>query len=368
VRWLLQTLAVARVFLRRYLFHPVNLAATLVLPVMIALIFGSADERAATNLPLGAVVEGASPSGEQFIDTLEAEPGVTVRMFEDRAQLLRAVRRTDVVGGVVVPEGFDAAPGGAQVLLIADDGDPLHAAAGIVTTAVAGRFGADPATYMDRIEIAPALASEGGRSLGFPRAAAGMLVYWVFANAMFAAALITEDRRRGMLSRLASTPTPAMSIVVGEVGGRFFVALGQSIVVAFVSSLVLGTAWGAVVPLAAVLITASAVAAGLSVLLGVSLRGPTTQSATAALAAAGVLGLLGGCFWATDFVPPVMRTVAKLTPHAWVIDALDELVAQNAGVVDIAPQLAVLGLLAVALVVLAAARLRHALLAPVAAT
>jgi ABC-2 type transport system permease protein len=56
-----------------------------------------------------------------------------------------------------------------------------------------------------------------------------------------------------------------------------------------------------------------------------------------------------------------MRTLAYLTPHAWAVDGLAELVRRHGGLMSILPQVGVLVGAAAVLLALASWRLRRAL-------
>jgi ABC-2 type transport system permease protein len=64
-----------------------------------------------------------------------------------------------------------------------------------------------------------------------------------------------------------------------------------------------------------------------------------------------------------EIFTPSMRTIAHATPHAWANDAFAELVRHGGTIADILPQLGVLLAFAVALLGLAAWRLRIAITA-----
>jgi ABC-2 type transport system permease protein len=75
------------------------------------------------------------------------------------------------------------------------------------------------------------------------------------------------------------------------------------------------------------------------------------------------LAMLGGCMWPLEIVPPVMRTIGHLTPHAWALDGFIRLMGGDATIVDIAPQLFVLLGMAALLLPLATWRLRRSIVA-----
>lgn len=43
-----------------------------------------------------------------------------------------------------------------------------------------------------------------------------------------------------------------------------------------------------------------------------------------------------------EIFPPVMERIAHVTPHAWALDALGEVIGRGGGVADVLPELGVL--------------------------
>jgi ABC-2 type transport system permease protein len=74
-------------------------------------------------------------------------------------------------------------------------------------------------------------------------------------------------------------------------------------------------------------------------------------------------GMLGGCMWPLEIVPPVMRAIGHVVPHGWAVDSWIELLSRGGGLGDIAGRLAVLAAFALAFGTLAAFRLRRQLTA-----
>jgi ABC-2 type transport system permease protein len=345
--------AVTALFLRRYLPNPMNIGATLFLPIVIALIFGTADARAESELPIG-IVHDDSPTAVAYADALDSEPGVRLLTFGSRAALVTAVRRADVVAGVVVP------PTGLSVEMIGTDADPLMKAARAVVASVAYRERVS-LTTAPRVDVVELPDTEHGRATGLARAAAGMLVYCLFVNVMHTATFIAEDRKRGVYRRMGAAPASAAAVVTGEVLGRVGIGVMQCLVVALASALLFGTEWGAPVAFLLVVVALSLVASGAAVLLGVGVRRAGPQVAIAGAAIAAFLGLVGGCFWSLDIVPHAMRTIGFITPTAWALDAFDGLIARGEDLLDIGLQLAVLAGFTGVLLWLASARLRSTL-------
>jgi ABC-2 type transport system permease protein len=72
-------------------------------------------------------------------------------------------------------------------------------------------------------------------------------------------------------------------------------------------------------------------------------------------------GMLGGCMWPLEIVPPGVRAAGHLTPHAWAVDAWVTLLSRGGGLTDILLPLAVLSAFAVVLLGVATVRLSRSL-------
>jgi ABC-2 type transport system permease protein len=52
--------------------------------------------------------------------------------------------------------------------------------------------------------------------------------------------------------------------------------------------------------------------------------------------------MLGGCLWPLAIVPPSLRVIGHLTPHAWAMDGFIEVIGNRGSLGDIVPELVVL--------------------------
>jgi len=102
------------------------------------------------------------------------------------------------------------------------------------------------------------------------------------------------------------------------------------------------------------------VAGGASMIVG-SVAANPSQAGALGPALGLLLGLLGGAMVPLEIFPDTMRTIARLTPHAWAMDALSKATSSGASLVDILPQLAVLALFAAVFFGIAVVRFRRVL-------
>jgi ABC-2 type transport system permease protein len=192
--------------------------------------------------------------------------------------------------------------------------------------------------------------------------ASSQLLLFMFISGIASATLLVQSRQLGVTRRMLSTPTSAAVILLGETAARFAIALLQGVYILLATSLIFGVDWGDPVGAVAVLVAFALVTTGAGLLAGAIFRNDQQAGSIGVFAGLG-LAALGGSMAPLEVFSPLMRDVAHFTPHAWGNDAFAELVRQGGTVVDIAPELAVLLAMGVALISLAAWRLRRSITA-----
>jgi ABC-2 type transport system permease protein len=194
----------------------------------------------------------------------------------------------------------------------------------------------------------------------FTLGAQTQLVLFMFMTSLTAATQLVISKQLGVSRRMVATPTSPATIVAGEGIGRFLVAMLQAAVIIVVATLAFGVDWGD--PFAAMVIVLgfALVGAGVALLVG-AIATNAEQASSIAVFVSLAFGALGGCMIPIEFMPPAMQTIGHLTPHAWAVDGLRELVTGGGGLASIAPQVAILVAYGVVLVALAAWRFRIAL-------
>jgi ABC-2 type transport system permease protein len=162
---------------------------------------------------------------------------------------------------------------------------------------------------------------------------------------------------------MLASPTSTNTILAGETLGRFAIALFQGILI-FVGTLVLfGVDWGDPGAGIAVVVLFSLVGTGAAMLMGSSLHNAEQAGALGVFIGL-AFAALGGCMVPIEFFPPFMVTVAHFTPHAWALDAFDEILREGGTVADIGPELGVLAVFAAALLAIATVAFRRRIIAP----
>jgi ABC-2 type transport system permease protein len=190
-----------------------------------------------------------------------------------------------------------------------------------------------------------------------------MLVLFVFINALAGGAAMIQTRQYGILSRALAAPTRPRDLVGGEALAYLSLTVGQAVLIVAIGALLFGVEWGNPLAAAALILVWALVGTGAGMLSGTLFRTP--EQAGAIGPAVGIaFGMLGGCMWPLEIVPPSVRAIGHATPHAWAVDAWVEVLSRGGGLTQIAGYLGILALYAVALLTLASLRLRRSLVTP----
>lgn len=383
----MNALAITAASLRRLLRDRIGLFFMVLLPIVLILVIG-ATVQAQSAFRVG--VTGASgPLAERLAVDLGRSPSIDARSFASEAAARDAMRRGGLDAVVVIPAGLDETLlGGGTVripVLVNDSVLTGQAVWSPVATVVAehaalvqaAAFAADhaggtvdsqlPTTAalqeelpMIAVETEAVHADSDYLPLGFGYSAPTILVLFVFINALAGGAAMIQTRKLGIYDRLLAAPVRARDIVLGEALLYLALALLQSALIVVVGAVLFGVGWGDPLAAAALVTVWGLVGTGAGMLSGTLFRTP--EQASAIGPAIGIaLGMLGGCMWPLEIVPPAVRAIGHLTPHSWVIDGWTDVLSRGGGITDIATPLMILTGIAVALLTLASLRLRHSL-------
>jgi ABC-2 type transport system permease protein len=243
----------------------------------------------------------------------------------------------------------------ARLLALQDAGVPADRAAHALEAAE-GQVSAPEleVTSVDRL-------SQEFEGMGqFEFGASGQLLLFTFLACLGGSATLIQARRLGVVSRMLAGPMTAGELVAGQIAGRWAIALFQGGYLMVATSLIFGVDWGNLPLALLVLLLFSLVAAGAAILLGTLLENEGAAGG-AGIGLGLVLAALGGSMFPLELFPDTMRTISRVTPHAWAYEALAEIQRRGGGLLDVLPQLGVLAAMALALAALGGWSLRRSL-------
>ncbi len=318
----------------------------LVMPLVMAYVFGSALRGGGTSATWIPVLDlDRQDLSALFIEQLRAD-GYWIEVKDASAQ---AELKTKWPYGVVIPPGFSGdILRGQQVKLPLVKGNCapdkllevrsrllqaiVRFTKGLAVADVKNRPWDDGAKAALKEALArPQLltvARASHRTLrppprGFNQSLPGMLVMFVIQMILtYGGTSLVKDRLGGQMRRLLAAPVHPFEAYSAKVLARVGLGCAQAAVLlacgAIAFRLPLGDHPLFVLP---VVVALAAVAGCLSLLAGVLCR-TEKQVILVAIFGAMVLSALGGCWWPIEIVPGTFKTIAMLTPSYWAMHGL----------------------------------------------
>ncbi|MDD9369938.1 MAG: ABC transporter permease [Acidimicrobiales bacterium] len=358
------------------------------LPIVIMVVIGSTFG-GMQDFTIGVVDEDGTAASADLIATVDGGD-IDIERYDSAATLRRDIRAGSLAAGLVVPEGYgatldagddvavemvsDASSASAAVVqarvraAVSDEAVQTAAARavtadGAVDETTAAGAAAELAADLPRAGVTSISVDEGDDVAGigtFSYTAPSNLVLFTFVNTIMVGSLIAIERRQGITRRMLATPHGTGTILAGIGLAKLLFALLQSALIIGVGALLFDVNWGDPVAAAALVVLFALVATAVGLLVGAVSSGPDQASAIGVPVGI-ALAMLGGCMWPLEIVPPVMRAIGHITPHAWAMDGWMTLIFDGGGLADVAVELGVLALYAVGLGLLARRQLRRAL-------
>lgn len=382
-------LAIAATNLRRLLRDRTGLFFIFILPVVLIVVLGTMyGGRTAPRM--GIVVPEPGPLADELVTAVrDGSVQLELRTLASADDLRDRVASGTLEIGLLIPAGYDAtlrSGGIAEVTVIGQPTTVLSALREAVDAAIARQAMAvraarlvaarDALGFDEALAVArTARADTAGMTVAVERVGEGIfpattgafepgaqsqLVLFMFLTSMTAAVQLILTRQLGVARRMVAAPVRVSTILVGEMLGRFGIAMIQGLFIVVLSSLVFGVDWGDPIAAGSLIILFALVGTGAAMVVGVFSSNPDQASALGVMAGM-LLGALGGAMVPLEIFPEPAHTIAYATPHAWAIVGLREVALRGGAIGDILPELGVLALYATALLVLGTWRYRRIL-------
>lgn len=373
--------AITRANLLRLVNDRTNYFFLVALPLLILFALGVAIG-GAVEYRVGVVDEHPTAASRAVLDRMENVADVHVVRVSSAAELRDDVARRTLDAGWTVRTDQDGSTTFRWYTPGQGDGSELRSLlasaveeAGVnerVVAVLTESTGADPAAVEEAVSGAAGLVpttpvrvlstGEDGTTPATIRAviAAGQLTLFIFLTSLNGASYLFTTRQLGVTRRMRAGPVPIPAIVAGEALGRFLVALIQAAIVLVGCRVLFGVDWGSPVAVGLLCVAMSLVGSGAAMLLGTLGRSEQQIGAFAVMLSL-VLAALGGSMQPLEFFPETLRSVAFVTPHAWMNDALWQLLVDGAGLAQVWPSIAVLGTAGAALLAVASLTLARSL-------
>ncbi|HEU5471402.1 MAG TPA: ABC transporter permease [Actinophytocola sp.] len=352
-------LAIAAKDLRQRLRDRSAIVLGFVAPVVIATLmsfaFGGGDSY---HLDAAVVDNDHGELAAAFTQVLrdpELSDLVTVRTVPSEADARSQVDSGEVGAAFVIPAGFTAAARGGTAAPVTVLGRVDEPVAQQVGQAIADGF----AAQLDAVRLSVATAlSSGATPDGLPALAAeaaarrlpeqvaavpagtrqlrsisyfgpAMGIFFALFAVSFTARGYFLERQTGTLDRIRAAPLRPAVVLAGKSLATLGYALASLTTMALVTTLAFDAYWGPPLAAAALLVAMALAMVGLTALVISLSRTERQAEGIAAMLTFGLV-LLGGNFVYVSMAPPLLRTLALLTPNGWALRGFTDL-ATGAG-------------------------------------
>jgi ABC-2 type transport system permease protein len=170
----------------------------------------------------------------------------------------------------------------------------------------------------------------------------GYTIYGVFWIASLLAASVLREKREGAFRRILVAPVGRIVILAGKLLPYYLINLLQIFIMLSASVLLFKMSLGrSFAGLTVVSLALAAAATGLGIAVAAFAR-TETQANTLTVLLVLTCSALGGCFVPRFVMPPALKAIGLLTPHAWALDAFQDLIVRGYALPDVMPQVGML--------------------------
>ncbi|MBI5034674.1 MAG: ABC transporter permease [Chloroflexi bacterium] len=170
----------------------------------------------------------------------------------------------------------------------------------------------------------------------------GYTIYGIFWIVSMLASSVLTEKRDGTFRRLLVAPMGRTAMLAGKMLPYYIINVLQIAIMLGESWLLFGLNLGSSpAGLIVVSLAAAATATGLGVLVAALARSEAQIGGLTTLLLL-TLSALGGCFVPRFTMPEWLKSIGLITPHAWALDAFQDLLVRGYGLVDVLPKVGVL--------------------------
>jgi len=367
-----------RLRLRDKSFFLLGILTPFALAFVLNLVFGDLSE-GELEVTMGVVDADGSPISDQLAGNLfglDGIGGIEVTALDPRADPEAALDERTLDAVVVIPAGFGAGVMSAQapeLILLENPDRPVQASVvesivdGVTTdiertrllAAAGGQLGVEPGGTPPATDVAFSQEWPGGQALDVTsRLMAGMAIMFVFFTVGFGVTTLLEEKENGTLARLLAAPIPRDAILGAKALVSYTLGVLATMILFITATVLMGAEWGSWLGVLALVLTACLTAVAMMAIVAGLAKRAEGAGAVQSIIAVG-LALLGGS-WFPVSGEGVLGMLARVTPHFWFLEGLEDLAGASSWTV-VGPSVVALAIIAIVAGVPAAILLRRKL-------
>lgn len=364
--------------LRDKSFFLLGILTPLALAFVLNLVFGDLNE-GELEVRMGVVdADGTGVSAELAgnLAGLHGTGAIEVITLDPATDPQTALDERTLDAVIVIPEGFGDAVMSAQapeLTLVENPDRPVQASVADsildsmatdlertrLLAAASEQFGVQPGVSQQATDLAFAQEWPGGQGLDMSsRLMAGMAIMFVFFTVGFGVTTLLEEKQNGTLARLLAAPIPRDAILGAKASVSYILGVLATMILFGAATVLMGAEWGSWFGVLALVLAACLTAVALMAIVAGLAKRAEGAGAVQSIIAVG-LALLGGS-WFPVSGEGVLGMLARVTPHFWFLEGLENLAGASSWTI-VWPSLVALVVIAVVAGVPATVLLRRKL-------
>lgn len=329
--------------LRDKSFFLLGILTPLALAFVLNLVFGDLSE-GELEVAMGVMDADGSPVSDQLTGNLvdlDGTGGIAVTALDPATDPEVALDERALDAVVVIPAGFGAGVMSAEAPEITLQENPDRPVqAGVVESIVDGvtsdiertrllaaagaQFGVEPGVAAPATDVAFNQEWPGGQALDLTsRLTAGMAIMFVFFTVSFGVTTLLEEKENGTLARLLAAPIPRNAILGAKALVSYTLGVLATMILFVTATVLMDAEWGSWLGVLALVLTACLTAVALMAIVAGLAKRAEGAGAVQSIIAVG-LALLGGSWFPVSGEGP-LGLLARLTPHFWFLEGLEDL-------------------------------------------
>ncbi|MDK2982421.1 MAG: linearmycin/streptolysin transport system permease protein [Chloroflexota bacterium] len=165
----------------------------------------------------------------------------------------------------------------------------------------------------------------------------GYTIMGVFFIVGTMATSILMEKREGTFRRLLVAPLPKGALLLGKILPYYLVNLIQIAIMFLTAHLLFGMGFGNLPALLVISLALAAAATGLGIMVAALGKTDTQVMGLTSLLTL-TMSALGGCLMPTFIMPDFLQKISRAIPHAWAMQAFQDVLVRGYGVSGILPE------------------------------
>lgn len=337
------------------------------MPLILTLIFGvltqgggGESKARGAVFPIAVVDKDDSFASRTLIEMLKAEEDLSVRTATE-AETSKLFADVKIIAAVVIPADFqkDVAAGKSpEVKLVTSPGGTDYLGVGPIVRWQVPRLSRDyqlalaavkdkndaasveaayakitaerknVATTVTAHEVTRVQVEKKSNMTAASHASVGFTVTFVMMQCFVMTGVILNERKNGTWGRLLTTPNSRLTIIAGYITSFFLTGMAQFAILVFATRFMFRVDWGPLLPLFAMGAATVLSASGMGLFLAGLVR-TFEQQMSIGIIFIQATAMLGGAYWDLSMVSSTMQRIGYLTPQAWAIDGLKEVMLRG---------------------------------------